>query len=200
MSLRRVLVALAVVALAAPAASRAQGLGDTAAREREKRAKEPKDDKADPARAYVYTNEDLEEGRPPGETRNEPSAAAGTSAYRSSSSRSREESDSGSERGGDQRQQLEALKEAQARVSSLEARIREAGSKLNPMSTDYIFGASGSNNPNEELQVRQELSSLQAQLTAARQELARANEGLTRPAPSSEAQEYDEGEGSDDPE
>ena len=78
----------------------------------------------------------------------------------------------------ERRRYIEAVREAQERVSAIEKQIQQANGKLNPMSTDYIYGSSGSNNANEELQVRQELSDLQERLVQARQDLARANQEL----------------------
>jgi cob(I)alamin adenosyltransferase len=73
---------------------------------------------------------------------------------------------------------LDAITSAQSTVSSVEARIKELGDKLNPMSGSFIFGATGSNDANEELQVREQMRQAEAQLVEARQALAAANQAL----------------------
>jgi hypothetical protein len=158
----------------------AQGLGDTAARERERRAKEEKQKKEQkPER--VYTNDDLEKGRPPGEKKSD-SGSSSPSGPSSSSSESSSEGSSGAppvpDMAGSDRRYIEEVRAAQERVTAIEKQIQQANGKLNPMSTDYIYGSSGSNDANEELRVRQELSDLQQRLVQARQDLARANQAL----------------------
>jgi hypothetical protein len=156
-----------------------QGLGDTAARERDRRAEEQKEKKPQPT--HVYTNDDLEKGRPPGEKKSDSEGSA-SSGSPSSSSEISSEGPSGApplpDMAGSDRRYIEAVREAQERVTAIEKQIQQANGKLNPMSTDYIYGSSGSNNANEELQVRQELSDLQQRLVQARQDLARANQEL----------------------
>lgn len=156
----------------------AQGLGDTAAHERERRAKEEKQKKEQkPER--VYTNDDLEKGRPPGEKESD---SGSSSPSGPSSSESSSEGPSGAppvpDMAGSNRRYIEDVRAAQERVTSIEKQIQQANAKLNPMSTDYIYGSSGSNDANEELRVRQELSDLQQRLVQARQDLARANQAL----------------------
>jgi hypothetical protein len=64
-------------------------------------------------------------------------------------------------------------------VDSIEKRIRELNDRLNPMSRDYVYGAARSGDAaGEELRIKQELSELEERLVRARQDLARANEGL----------------------
>jgi len=190
---RAVLRLAVLVTLALPGLAAAQGLGDTAAREREKRAKEQKEQKEKPA--PVFTNDDLDAGRPPGEERDE----TGSSSSGSESSSDSESSGSSSREGppplpdrlAADRPWIDAVKQAQAEVASIEDQIRQANGRLNPMSTDYIYGPSGSNDANEELRVRQELTELQARLVEAREAVAAANAELRnhregRPASSSE--------------
>ena len=62
MTARRILTVFALLALAVPAGAAAQGLGDTAARQREKRAKQAQQKKPE---ARVFTDADLAVGRPP---------------------------------------------------------------------------------------------------------------------------------------
>ena len=64
MTARRVATVLGLLAFLAPVVAAAQGLGDVAARERAKRAKQEEGNKA--SKAKVITNEDLDASRPPG--------------------------------------------------------------------------------------------------------------------------------------
>ena len=73
---------------------------------------------------------------------------------------------------------LDAVTQAQARVEELEARIRTLGAKVNPMSTSFIYGATGSNSANEEAQVREGLRQAEAELGEARKTLNAANGAL----------------------
>jgi len=177
MTFRAVLPLWVALALALPGVVAAQGLGDIAAREREKRAQEKKEKPAP-----VLTNDDLEAGRPPGEEKD----ATGSSSSSSESSSGSESSGRSSREGppplpdrlAADRPWIDAVKQAQAEVASIEDQIRQANGRLNPMSTDYIFGPSGSNDPNDELRVRQELTDLQARLVAAREAVAAADTEL----------------------
>jgi hypothetical protein len=187
----RIVCVLALLGVGAPAT--AQGLGDTAARERSKRAKEKKEQPG-----AVYTNDDLDAVRPPGEKREEGGSSSSASSESGRSSEGSEsEGGSSSERAplpdrlAADRPYIDALRQAQSEVSAIEDQIRQANAKLNPMSTDYIYGPTGSNNADDELRVRQELSDLQARLNEARQAVAEANRELQshrqgRPASSSE--------------
>jgi hypothetical protein len=56
--------------------------------------------------------------------------------------------------------------------------IKELQDKLNPMSTSYIFGASGSNDANEELRVREELRQAERDVASAREQAAAARKTL----------------------
>jgi hypothetical protein len=184
-----------VLSLGLGGVASAQGLGDTAARERERRAKEQEKEKKP---EHVYTNDDLEKGRPPGEKTSDSGSTAGTASSGSStSSESSSEDSSGPpplpDMAGANRPYIEAVRAAQQQVSAIERQIQEANAKLNPMSGDYIYGPSGSNDANDELRVRQELSDLQQRLVHARQDLAAANQALSnarqgRPAGSSEGE------------
>ena len=175
MTVRRLGLAALVLGVMAPALAAAQGLGDTATREREKRAKQAARTAA-PAR--VFTDEDLTEGRPPGQA-----AAGGTSATARAPAPA---PDASTEDGPPPledpqaavRPYIENLRRAQAQVEAVEARIRELSGKLNPMSTTFIYGASGSNSANEEAEVRQQLQEAEGQLREARSGLAAANQAM----------------------
>lgn len=170
MSARRVATVLAVMALALPALGAAQGLGDVAARERAKRAQQEKAK----AEAKVFTNEHLDKGRPPSTAGSADPAAA----PEGGSEPSPAAEPSGDDRATQERPLLDSVAAAQASVSANEARIKELADKLNPMSGSFIFGATGSNDANEELRVREEMRQAEAQLIEARQALAAANQAL----------------------
>jgi hypothetical protein len=178
---RWVSTALGVLALALPAVVAAQGLGDAAARERAKR-------EAKKAEAKVFTNEDLNEGRPPGTPA--PSGAASPSTPSSSPAptteggsegeQRSEEASSEEDRRAEEKTYIESLQAAQSRLAQLEARIRELQAKLNPMSTTFIYGDfnTSGNKANEEAEVRAELSQSEVDLNAARQAVALATQAL----------------------
>ena len=178
MSARRAAIALVGLSLAVPGWSLAQGIGDTAAKQRAARERARQQEsarKAEPSR--VFTNDDLAAGRPPGQAGgSEGSAPAeGPTAPAEAAPVTGSEAALPSQR---LRAELDAASSAKARVAGLEARVREVGAKLNPMSTSFIYGAGGSGSANEEAEVRSELRQLEADLGEARQELARATEAL----------------------
>ncbi len=177
MSLRRTVPVLALLVLALPGWLAAQGLGDASAAARAKRAKQAAAKKTDETK--VFTNDDLDKGRPPGAAKAD---AEGSSSARPTEGEggSSEEAPSVEDRFADQRPLLDALTAAQSRVSTIEARIQELRSKLNPMSGSFIYGAYGSNSANEEAAVRSELQQAETDLAGARQEVAAATEALAR--------------------
>jgi hypothetical protein len=162
--------AICLVGLVAAAPSAAQGLGDLAARERSKRAAEAKQ-KKEPAKSF--TNEDLEAGRPPGA---KPAEGAGESpAPTAGEAPAPAPVEAPLER---ERPYLDAVSSAQQALTAAETRVKAISDKLNPMSVSYIYGAGGSNDANEELRVRAELTQAESELQAARQALATANQNL----------------------
>jgi hypothetical protein len=172
---RRVAIALAVAGAFLVGTAHAQGLGNVAAREKAKRA----ESKAKKPEAKVFTNTELEEGRPPGWKKDE---SAGESASPEVAGTPAESTEpralSTSDRAEQERSYVEAITEAQQGVAAAEGRVRQLQEKLNPMSVAYIYGSGGSNDANEELRVRQELTTAEAQLQGARQQLGTANKGL----------------------
>lgn len=167
MSARRITTLLALVVLVFAAGAQSQGLGDTAAKERQKRAeKKP--------RGKSFTNDDLDKGRPPG------SKPAGESSDASSAPAEQPQSYTPPEedRLAQERPFIDGIRAAEAEVTAAEGRIRELAARLNPMSTTYIYGAGGSNDANEELRIREELRQAESQLQATRQAVVDANRQL----------------------
>jgi hypothetical protein len=158
----------AIVLLATPL--RAQGLGDTAAREKSKRT--TKAQKKDAGR--VFTNDDLEAGRPPGWKKTEGSGEAAAPVSDADARPAPAEDD----RLTQERPFLDAINAADAEVTRVVGLIKELQDKLNPMSTSYIFGASGSNDANEELRVREELRQAERDMASAREQAAAARKTL----------------------
>jgi hypothetical protein len=161
---------LALLALVLPGLAAAQGLGDLAARERAKRAKQEAAKKAP-----VLTNEDLDKSRPPGAP---PPSEQGAPSTVSEGGEGSPPSPPLEDRFAAERPYLDAIQAAQTRVSETEARVQELGAKLNPMSSSFIYGPTGSNSANEEAEVRSELQQAEGQLNEARQALVAANQAL----------------------
>lgn len=171
MRIVRTLGACVLGALVASAAG-AQGIGDKAAKERAKRAQ------AKGKEAKVFTNTDLDAGRPPGSKPSSEDANAGAAATSSESSAPTSSPDPYAQNREQDKGYVDAVAAAQGQVAAVEARIKELSSKLNPMSMSYIYGSGGSNDANEEQRVRSELREAEEQLTAARQAVAQANQNL----------------------
>jgi hypothetical protein len=186
MTAGRTQIVLALLALALPAGAAAQGLGDTAAQQREKRAKEAQAKKAE---SKVFTNEDLAAGRPPEEKTADGKASGTGTGSAAPEASGASEAPPEPDRLALEQPYIQAIRSAQDQVTSLEARIRELGAKLNPMSTTFIYGSVAGNGANEEAQTRAALSQAEAQLAEARKAVVAANQSLQdfrrRPASSS---------------
>jgi hypothetical protein len=165
----RIASVLAVIVLAPGAWAHAQGLGDTAKKEKQKRTQTAK---KEPAK--VFTNEDLDAGRPPG-AKKASEDASGTSAPASQEASSAPSEPSRLEQ---ERPYIEAIQGAEGEVKAAEGRVKELQAKLNPMSTTFIYGSGGSGDANEEQRVRGELRQAEDQLQAARQQVVQANQNL----------------------
>jgi hypothetical protein len=173
MSARRIAAVTGLLGFVFVAATAAQGLGDTAARERAKRAAKTQA-KKEPAKSF--TNEDLEEGRPPGA---KPETGSTQAAPQAAPQQEEQEAPSPAEdRLAQERIYLDAITAAQQGMTAAETRVRELSDKLNPMSLSYIYGAGGSNDASEELRVREELRQAESELQVARQTLATATRNL----------------------
>jgi hypothetical protein len=143
---------------------RAQGLGDSAKRERQKR----KTDATKPPR--VYDNDDLQKGRPPGKKTEE----GAKDATPPPDTRPLDEPDPGDVAAQEKRIRVEAaqanLDASEARVAKLETRIKQLEDSLNPMSPSFVYGASaGMSAAGGELRARDELQAAQKELLEARQ-------------------------------
>jgi hypothetical protein len=157
-----------LLALLLPAGASAQGLGDTAARERAKRQAATA-----PAPARSFTNEDLEKGRPPGQA-----APAGDATPAPAAEAPLPEPPE-PDRVTQEKPYMDALMAARAAVAAAEARVRELQDRLNPMSINFVFGAATSGDQTgEAARVREELQQAEARLGEARQALAQANQAL----------------------
>lgn len=187
---RALLVALAV--LAVPAFAAGQGLGDAAARERERRAKtEPKREES----PKVYSNADLITSRPAGQrtateadagdesrpTRSQgaaqeggvPQAAAGAAAAQEPSA-----SELLEQRARREREFEAAIEAARERVVELERRMTELMQRLNPASTTFIYGPGGTLDLTEEGRIRAELKDMPGRIEAARRLVTVAEDAL----------------------
>ena len=166
-SIRRLLLALLVVLV--PGLVLAQGLGDAAARERQKREASGGREKP-----RVLTNDDLPQSDPsrastPTEA---PVTDAGASLQGDRDRRGNEDDKAQTEL----EQSQARVDEARAGVVAAEERLKELQDKLNPMSGSFIYGATGSNSANEEAQVRAQIPEAQAQLATARDALVKATQ------------------------
>jgi hypothetical protein len=180
---------VALLALLVPALAAAQGLGDAAAREKQKRQATPAK-----AKAKVLTNDDLkkeEDGKTKTDGASGGAAGASPTMEPTSSAgagQAERERPRGSEGGdgevGDTRQA--AIQQAQARADSArqavvdaEARVKELGDKLNPMSPSFVYAQpNAADAAGEEARTREALRNAEAQLDGARQALVSANRDL----------------------
>jgi hypothetical protein len=165
--------------LGLPPAVAAQGLGDTAARERERREKESQTKKGEAT--PVYTNHDLDAIRPAGADDDSDEDDAAVSEAGDSGRGARPSRPVGRIRGRDDdlRPYRDGVSNAQAEVDRIERQIQELNGRLNPMSRDYIYGAAQSGDAaGEELRIRAELAELEERLVDARRNLAVATETM----------------------
>lgn len=169
MSARRIPAVAGLLALVLPAWAGAQGLGDTAARERAKRATAKK-----PAEARTFTNDDLAQGRPP-----EAAAPAGEEAALAPAPSGDASAPPEPDRAAQAKPYEDAVATASANLSAVESRTRELRDRLNPMSITYVYGAAQSGDAaGEEMRVKEELRQVEAQLAEAQEALAVANKAL----------------------
>jgi hypothetical protein len=184
--------------LALPGSAFAQGLGDAAAREKQKRQASPKS-----KTTRVITNDDLRRDEPDKDKKAEGQGASPTLQSGSDSSTDpanyqaeRESRQPAGASEGDAQQQ--AIDQAQAQVDNArsaviaaEARVKELGDKLNPMSPSYVYGQpNAADATGEEIRTREALRAAEAELAGAREALVQANQAFEdvrlRRKPSSE--------------
>ena len=175
---RSLLVALV---LALPGLALAQGLGDAAAREKQKRQTTPKS-----KTTRVITNDDLRKDEPDKKAEGQGASPAQESGSAPSPSNSQAERESRSHTASESDSRQQAIDQAQAQVDSArsavvaaEARVKELGDKLNPMSPSFIYGqAQTGDAAGEEMRTREALRAAEAELTGAREGLVQANKNF----------------------
>jgi len=177
---------VALLALLVPALAAAQGLGDAAAREKQKRQSTPAK-----AKAKVLTNDDLkkeEHGKEKTDAASggatgasptlEPAPAAGGQADRERP-RGTDAAEGGDSREAAVQQAQTRADAARAAVADAEARVKELGDKLNPMSPSFVYAQpNAADAAGEEARTREALRNAEAQLDAARQALVAADRDL----------------------
>jgi len=175
--LRRSLLVLA--ALLVPGVVCAQGIGDAAAKEKQKRQANPQKPKA-----RLITNDDLNEGKPKSDSGGSGASPTLEKPAASGSHQAERELSRSGEGEGDSRQQ--AIDRAQAQVDSArsaviaaEARVKELGDKLNPMSPSFVYGQpNAADAAGEEMRTREALKGAEAELEGARANLVKATRDL----------------------
>jgi len=182
---------LVALALGLPGLALAQGLGDAAAREKQKRRTAPK------KTTRVITNDDLRKEDPDKKAEGDSQAAQPGSASPTDTAdyqAQRESRQPGGATDGDSQQQALAqaqVDSARSAVIGAEARVKELGDKLNPMSPSYVYGqANAADATGEEIRTREALRAADAELAGAREALVQANKNFEdvrlRRKPSSE--------------
>jgi hypothetical protein len=177
---RRLLLVL--VALLVPGLVSAQGLGDAAAREKQKRKANP-----NAGKARTITNDDLkkeEDGKTKSDSGTSGASPTLDSSPASGSSQAQRETSRSTEASGDS--QATAVDRAQSQVDSArsavvaaEAHVKELSDKLNPMSPSFVYGQPNAADPTgEEMRTREALKGAQAELDAARANLVKATRDL----------------------
>jgi hypothetical protein len=172
-------LAILAAVLGGTTVARAQGLGDVASRERQKREAQKSHE---PGRAYG--NEDL-----PGQSadktgkKKDEAAPAGTSAAPPVAPSGEDSADDAGSVFAARKQRVAdaeaAVRSAQAMVDGIESRIRQLQDMLNPMSPSFIYGATASGDmANAEARAREELRQSETRLAEARKALAAANQEL----------------------
>jgi hypothetical protein len=162
-----------VFLLLAPGLVLAQGLGDVAARERQKREAAGHREKP-----RVLSNDDLQQ-KDPGNA-STPAEASGTDPESEPSLRG-DRDQRGSQEGAQRQTRLEraqaAVDAARAAVVAAEERVKAQGDKLNPMSPSFIYGGTHTGDAvGEEMRTREELKQAEAQLVEMRDALVKASQ------------------------
>jgi hypothetical protein len=158
--MKRILLLCVPLLLLLPGPAGAQGLGDAAKRERQKRQAVP----AKTGEPRVFDNDDLDAGKPPKKPGEEDAAAAAPAQATADPGPDLEES-----RAAQDRERLAAAEQgvadAEARLAAVQARVQELKDKLNPMSPSYVFGAAstGMAAPGADMRIREELQQAEAE-------------------------------------
>ena len=175
---RRLLLVL--VALLLPGLVSAQGLGDAAAKEKQKRKANP-----NAGKARTITNDDLKKEEEDAKSKSDSGASPTLDNNPASgSTQAQREQPRSTEGSGDS--QSAAVDRAQSQVDSArsavvtaEARVKELSDKLNPMSPSFVYGQpNAADATGEEMRTREALKSAQIELDGARANLVKANRDL----------------------
>ena len=174
---------LVLLALLVPGLAGAQGLGDVAARERQKReaaGSRPK--------ARVLSNDDLPKDSAKKGAAGDAAASGDSTAARTTSGLSQAaregtspEADAADPRQAQLAQAQAEVDNARAAVAAAEGRVKDLADKLNPMSPSFIYGAVQTGDAvGEEMRTREGLKQAEAQLAQAREGLVAANQAQER--------------------
>jgi hypothetical protein len=160
---------IALLVALVPGLVLAQGLGDAAARERQKREVTARREKA-----RVLTNEDL----PKSESSSASAPAPATEDAASAQRRDPDQRATGDENAKTELEKAQArVEEARAAVVAAEERVKALGDKLNPMSPSFIYGGTSQGDlVAEEMRTREELRQAEAHLAEARDALVKATQ------------------------
>jgi hypothetical protein len=163
-----------VFLLLAPGLVLAQGLGDVAARERQKR-----DAAGHREKSRVLSNDDLQQ-KGPG---NASTPAADAAAPDAEPSLRGDRDERRNEEAAASQTQLEqaqaAVDAARAAVVATEERVKALGDKLNPMSPSFIYGVTQTGDAvGEEMRTREELKQAEARLVDMRDALVKASQAF----------------------
>ena len=156
----------------------AQGLGDVAARERQKRqAAGPRPN------ARVLNNDDLQHKDAGTTSTPAPSPVADATAPDSAPSLAGDRDERGNEEAAERQTRVEqaqaSVDAARAAVVAAEERVKALGDKLNPMSPSFIYGVTQTGDAvGEEMRTREELKQAEAQLGETRDALVTANQAF----------------------
>ncbi len=153
----------------------AQGIGDAAAKEKDRRAKEAQGTQGQgkAAQPQTFTNDDLPSGKDPAAKDEQAGAPPAAPTPLS------EPKGAQSDRAASERAYTDAVAAAQRKVDALGKRLNDLQAMLNPMSSTYIYGGATGGTANDEIRVRNEIRDVEGQLAGARQALDAATTALS---------------------